>query len=348
MQPQSRLAELDALRGIAVLLVLAFHYTTRIGELHPAAAWGAFPFGQYGVHLFFVISGFVIIMTLDRSERATDFLVARFSRLYPAYWTGIVLTTLFLWLADGPFPPLGVREIAVNFSMVQGFLKVPSVDGVYWTLQVELAFYAMALAVFYTGLLRHVHLPILAWLALCGLFYSPLWAAHVAGLPFAGLAVQLLILEFAPFFALGILFYRLYRGQGSAAWNYALIAAALALVAVHWPLEVAVMILAACGVLWKLLHGGLRVLRFAPLVFFGTISYSLYLVHQRIGQALLIELAERGWSPAARVAAATALAVALATAVTFLVERPALQAIRQRYRTLRRRGRAMASAHSAS
>jgi peptidoglycan/LPS O-acetylase OafA/YrhL len=69
-----------------------------------------------------------------------------------------------------------------------------------------------------------------------------------------------------------------------------------------------------------------------PLVFAGTISYSLYLVHQKIGHAVLIELASRGWSPLARIAAATLLALALASAITFLVERPALQEIRRRYK----------------
>ena len=347
-EPQSRLAELDALRGIAVLMVLAFHYTTRLGQLVPGAAWGGFPLGAYGVHLFFVISGFVIIMTLDRSERPADFLVARFSRLYPAYWTGLIVTSLFLWLAAGPFAPPSTRQIAVNFTMVPGFFKVPAVDGVYWTLEVELLFYAMALAVFCAGMLRRAHLPILAWLALAALFYSPVWAAHIAGRPLAGLAVRLLILEYAPFFAIGILFYRIYRKQGRAAWNYALIVAAFALVAARWPLSVSLMIAAACGVLWKVAHGGLRLLRFAPLVFFGTISYSLYLVHQRIGQTVLADLAGRGWAPPARLAAAATLAVALATAATFLVERPAMRAIRHRYRTLRRRGQPVAPAQSAS
>src|SRR5690348_11798154 len=112
----SRLAEVDALRGVAVLMVVAFHYTTRLGELFPAAAWGDFRFGEYGVHLFFVISGFVIIMTLDRSERPADFLVARFSRLYPAYWTAIVLTSAFIWLVNGPIEPPSLRQIAFNFT----------------------------------------------------------------------------------------------------------------------------------------------------------------------------------------------------------------------------------------
>lgn len=345
MRAPGRLAELDALRGIAVLMVLVFHYTTRLAEVFPSAGWGDFRFGEYGVHLFFVISGFVIIMTLDRSERPADFLVARFSRLYPAYWTAILLTSAFLWLADGTIEPPSARQIAVNFTMLQSFFGVPAVDGVYWTLEVELLFYAMALGVFCAGLLRRPQLPILAWLALSALFYSPLWPAYVEGHRFAGLAARLLILEFAPFFTIGVVFYRLYRGQGAAAWNYALAGAAFGLILLKWPISVSLMIAAVCLVLWKVARGGLSFLRFAPLVFAGTISYSLYLVHQKIGHAVLIALAGEGWSPGVRLAAATLLAVALATAITFLVERPALREIRRRYKArAARRVRAQAAA----
>ena len=326
-----RLAELDALRGIAVLMVLAFHYTTRFGQLHPELAWGGFPLGYYGVELFFVISGFVIIMTLDRSQRATDFVVARFSRLYPAYWTAVLLTSLVLWLAGRTMDSPPIARIAVNLTMLQEFFHVPSVDGVYWTLEVELLFYALALAVFWTGMLPRAHLLVAGWLAVSALFYSPLWA-HIEGVPFSGPAARVLILEYAPFFATGILFYRIYRHQGTDAWNYGLVFAALAMIFLKWPLTVALMIAAACVVLWKVDRGGVALLRFPPLVFFGTISYSLYLVHQKIGHAVMAELVRRGWTPLPRVAAATGVAVLLATAVTFIVERPAMHAIRRRYR----------------
>lgn len=327
----SRLAEVDALRGVAVLMVLVFHYTTRLGELFPAAGWGDFRFGEYGVHLFFVISGFVIIMTLDRSARPADFLVARFSRLYPAYWTAILITSAFIYAFGGPIDPPSLRQIVFNFTMLQGFFKVPAVDGVYWTLEVELLFYAMALAVYCAGLLRRPHVPILAWLVLSGLFYSPLWSS-LEGSRLAGVAARLLILEFAPFFALGIVLYRLYRRQGAPAGNYALGAAAFALVLAKWPFTVSLLIAGACAVLWQVGRGGLPVLQWRPLVFFGTISYSLYLVHQKIGHAVLVGLADAGWNPPARIAAATLLAVGLAAAITFFVEQPALREIRRRYR----------------
>lgn len=335
MQAGTRLTELDGLRGVAVSMVLAYHYTTRYGELFPQDAWGGFALGNYGVHVFFIISGFVIFMTLERCARPADFVLARFSRLYPAYWSAVAITSLALWLLAGPVTPPSLREAALNLSMLQGFLHVPLVDGVYWSLEVELLFYALALAAFSAGLLARVHWPLLAWLALAALFDSPLWPARIAALPFAPLAARLLVLEFAPFFALGVLFYRLRRGEGCAAWNYALIAFALALVAASEPLSVTLMIALACIALWKLVRGGLALLRLRPLVLLGAISYPLYLVHQKIGHAVLFALARHGWAPPARVAAAVAGAIALAALVTLCVERPAMRAIRRGYDALR-------------
>ena len=76
-QNAARVVELDALRGLAALAVVAFHYTTLYGELygHSGPPPLSFGFGNYGVHLFFLISGFVIFMTLERTRSAMDFVV---------------------------------------------------------------------------------------------------------------------------------------------------------------------------------------------------------------------------------------------------------------------------------
>ena len=66
MSSAPRLAQLDALRGIAALAVVLFHYTTRYDQLfgHAQSPALSFPYGYLGVNLFFMISGFVILMTL--------------------------------------------------------------------------------------------------------------------------------------------------------------------------------------------------------------------------------------------------------------------------------------------
>src|SRR5262245_55208370 len=80
-----RFLELDVLRGLAAMTVVFFHFSrhgTRYFEAYPFDFWP----GEFGVHLFFTISGFVIYFTLERSRTVGDFLFSRFSRLYPAYW----------------------------------------------------------------------------------------------------------------------------------------------------------------------------------------------------------------------------------------------------------------------
>ena len=78
-----RLTELDSLRGIAAMAVVLFHYTTRFTELygHTAPPVFSVPLGHLGVNLFFMISGFVIFMTLERTLTSRDFIISRFSRL---------------------------------------------------------------------------------------------------------------------------------------------------------------------------------------------------------------------------------------------------------------------------
>ena len=99
--PSARVVELDALRGIAAVAVVAYHYTTRYAEQigHAGGLPLSIAFGNYGVQLFFLISGFVIFMTLERTRSAMDFVVSRFSRLFPAYWAAMAITAAVIAIA---------------------------------------------------------------------------------------------------------------------------------------------------------------------------------------------------------------------------------------------------------
>ncbi len=117
-----RFFELDALRGIAATWVLLFHYFYEYGRLYrPGGApllHVAFPDGVFGVYLFFMISGNVIFMTLRHSARPLDFVVSRFSRLYPAYWASIALTVSVALLAPLPHQAISARTVAVDATMI--------------------------------------------------------------------------------------------------------------------------------------------------------------------------------------------------------------------------------------
>jgi peptidoglycan/LPS O-acetylase OafA/YrhL len=140
-----RVSQLDALRGIAALAVVLFHFTFGFDNGYRILSEDRFYFryGYLGVQLFFMISGFVILMTIDKTKQPFDFIVSRFSRLYPVYWVCIIITVLATFIMQVPKQQgmYSVSQVLVNFTMLQSFFKVKDVDGAYWTLAIELVFY---------------------------------------------------------------------------------------------------------------------------------------------------------------------------------------------------------------
>ncbi len=171
-----RILELDVLRGLAALAVVLFHYTTKYNELygHDAALTLRCPNGIAGVFLFFIISGFVIFMTLERTKGTADFLVSRFSRLYPVFWASVVLTYVVVAVFGLPGAEVRPRDAALNLAMFHEWAGIPSVDGVYWTLAVELKFYLLMFAIFFAGLLRRAEAFVAVWLGLA----IGAWVSH--------------------------------------------------------------------------------------------------------------------------------------------------------------------------
>ncbi len=342
MSATPRLAQLDALRGIAALAVVLFHYTTRYDQLfgHGQAPWLSFPHGYVGVNLFFMISGFVIFMTLERTARPMDFVVSRFSRLYPAYWGAILLTFALTHAIGLPGKTVGWEALLVNTTMLQGFFGVPHVDGVYWTLEIELLFYGWALLSFRVGGAAGLRNFLFGALAL-RLVYA---AAHAwAGVDLPWLGQRWLLLPYIAWFALGVAIYRLSREDAGAVRDRALALSAIAVLGVadgwHWA--------ALAAVFFVVLHGAARGrwtwLEHPALLWLGTISYTLYLLHENIGWAVLRRLEAAGVEVHVAIALTMALSAALAHGLTRWVEQPAMRWIRDRYRARGPRSEAAAA-----
>lgn len=329
-----RVGELDALRGLAALGVVAFHYTTfyqqEQGHLQPLGF--GFPAGNYGVHLFFLISGFVIFMTLERTRSAMDFVVSRFSRLFPAYWAAMAITAAVVYSIGMPIQRIPTIDVAVNLTMLQEILGFTHLDGSYWTLQVELFFYLQMLFWCMLGQLKRIRWIIAAWLIMA-VIYALTSQLH---LHFSYTLRELLLLRHIPFFALGILFYCLYAGSGDRRANIAMIALSLVAIGVSYAPAYLVAGVACCAIFALFVAGKLRWLRAAPFVFLGAISYPLYLLHQAIGFALIHRLEAAGVSSLAAVVATALLLMALATALTYGLERPAMRGIRRWWQGRRR------------
>ena len=322
----ARLGELDVLRGLAACFVMLFHYTVRYREVfaHGGPPAHADPLGETAVHLFFMISGFVIFMTLSKTRTALDFIVSRFSRLFPVYWAAVLLTFTVLTLAPLPGRTPGFAQLLVNLTMLQRWLHVPEVDGVYWTLAVELSFYALMLAVFLAGWLRRIEWLVIPWLLLEGA-----WAFLGQGHALPKVVEISFLLKYAHLFLAGILFYRL-RFEGFTAARHALLACCFATHAALNGLPGALFAAGFFAAFYALACDRLARIAVRPLAFLGAISYSLYLVHQNIGYTVMRALDS---SPRPlQVAAAAAVAVLLASALTFFIERPSLRAIRDFYK----------------
>lgn len=329
-----RLFELDALRGLAALFVVLFHYTTKYQELygHTSAPLVNFSYGHYGVNLFFMISGFVIFMTLEKTRNTMDFVVSRFSRLYPAYWTAILLTSTVVGIFELPDKEVTPLEILFNFTMLQELFKIRHVDNVYWTLQIELIFYVLMLIFYQLDLLEKIERVLFAWLAIrLAYLVAPIFfnfeLPHIVG----KLAIQAHI----PYFALGIVFY---RAKQLGAFNSRLIllcAASLLLIYVGSSFLTFVMAGFFSFVFRLFVHNGLSLLRWPPFGLLGTLSYSLYLLHENIGWAIIYRFEGMGWSANVSIALAITVSLTLSALVTYFIEKPAMTSIRSRYRARR-------------
>ena len=133
---KKRIYELDGLRGVAALAVVFYHYTTRFSIKFNSDIISNvinFKYGHYGVQLFFVISGFVIFMSIEKVKSPFEFLYKRFVRLYPTFWMSLFLTFFFLFFFGPDLIKPKYSQLFVNLTMVPKIFGFKAVDGVYWT-----------------------------------------------------------------------------------------------------------------------------------------------------------------------------------------------------------------------
>jgi peptidoglycan/LPS O-acetylase OafA/YrhL len=154
-----RLQALDLIRFIAAIAVVLYHYLAQPNPSFPKLAAIA-QFGYLGVPLFFMISGFVIAASAEQ-RTSLQFVIARAARLYPAYWLAVLFTSAIVWLL-GTNPP-SAGQILANLTMLNDYAGIANIDGVYWTLQVELKFYACIFLLISLRLIHRYHIWLPIW-----------------------------------------------------------------------------------------------------------------------------------------------------------------------------------------
>lgn len=283
-------------------MVVLFHYLARWEQYLPfgdQAVSRVAVYGEYGVQLFFIISGFVITISLERSRGFAEFAWRRVTRLLPAMVVCSVVTFLVLRTLDSA-PARDFRTGWSGFVSSWTFTKAswwPSflgidgwIDGVYWTLAVEVAFYLLA------GV---------AYFALGRRWVTPFFTAMLAFILFAAsvtpelfewqLAQALLIPGHLAFFCLGMVFANLLSGSAGK-WTLGLfvLASVFALLNAS-DLAGSLLVITFCLTFLAIMRrpSWMRFLSSPTLVAVGVASYPLYLLHQNIGIAVMAAVPER-------------------------------------------------------
>ncbi len=330
---KSRILELDALRGMAAMAVVLFHFTfgydNSLGQLSADKFY--FRYGYLGVHLFFLISGFVIFMTLEKTKKSLDFLVSRFSRLYPAYWAAIIITIIITSILSVPFQQgiYNFSQVLINFSMLQYFFKIKDVDGAYWTLAVELTFYFLMWGIFVFKKLPYIKLICLVWL-----FLSVIFARY--NIIFENYIRVILILNYAPLFIGGISFYLILKSKNEYFYHAIAIISLFCNYYINYKLDVNFItypiITMFYGLFYLFIYDKLSFLTNKAFLYLGTISYTLYLIHENIGNAIIYWLKKVLDIQIFYVPVTIGIVIGIASIITFTIEKPALKAIRNYYR----------------
>ena len=318
---------------------MGFHYAG-VGITY----WGAVPaiqfptlslvgrYGYLGVNLFFVISGFVILMTAyDRNIES--FTASRVARLFPAYWVAVLLTVLLQYFWDGGRNATPV-EALVNLTMTQEAFDIVNVQGAFWTLWIELKFYLLIGAFILVGMTRR---RVLA--------FAVLWPVlgQIAKATDSTFLNSLLIPSYAPYFAAGILLFLLYRERHDVAtwlalalnWalclrqatDYAERASELAKSPVS-PMIVAIIVTLSILAVLVCSNGAVARVQWSWLTLGGALTYPLYLVHGQLG-FFLIDVLHATVNPYLVLLIAGLASMIVAYAIHRLAERPTALPLRR-------------------
>jgi peptidoglycan/LPS O-acetylase OafA/YrhL len=333
MTDTGRLSQLDGLRAVAALSVVGFHYTARYDAalVHMQPLPFSLAWGHLGVELFFIISGFVILMTVDRARSPADFVFSGVSRLFPTYWVAVLLTALTLRAVQMPGYERSAFDIAVNLTMVPNQFGVASIDGAYWSLGIELMFYAWVLLLWRLGALRR---PALAIAAACAVSLAANLSEQL-GLRWPSAVKTLWMTQWSPWFALGAALYAHHARGLPERVTLGLVALAVVAIGCGGQPVVAALAVVACLLVHGAARGSLPILGIRPLVAIGRVSYPLYLVHQALGWWVIVSLQQAGVPALGSILIAASLAIGAAFLLNRVVEEPVMAALRAWWRRRR-------------
>jgi len=332
IEQKNRFLELDALRGIASLIVVLFHSTM----FRPEAQIG-FKLGVMGVDLFFIISGFVIFMSINKVTSGKEFVINRVSRLYPTYWAAVCFSFLLknLYVMIYPvnqYAKIGSLQFAANLTMFQYYLRIPDIEDPYWTMIIEMLFYIGILALYQLKKLKHLTSIGLALI----IVIVPLSFFFKDELLFKRLMLIIPLWQYVPLFLAGTLFYKIFYGLENNRKNYAiLILCFLAQIFLYsntyryinfiTQTEYTLTLTVFFSLFILFVNNKLKYIVSPVSLYFGKISFALYLTHQFLSFNFLIPTLVEKWHWnfwIATLCVSLPISIILASTITYFIEIP--------------------------
>jgi len=300
-----RIEYLDGHRGLAIVLVIFFHAYTRWAEVVPyGSAYAEFPpfkYGWLGVQLFFLISGFVILMTLEKYSSAREFLYRRWLRLFPAMLVCslvIFQTARYFSERPGGIPTLGSLLPGLTFiepawwNKLVGF-PTTQLEGSFWSIFVEVKFYLFAALMYYWRGRNFLIGALIAAFGIAVISQAAGGYAEAASFSILNKICAKCSFEYFGWFAAGAAFYVYSRVKTLTAF---LGASSIAIVSSVSGAGTFSGTCAAALAISLLFAGSMvsptiqRILNIRILQFFGFISYPFYLIHQNMMIAIIIKM----------------------------------------------------------
>ncbi|MFC4071481.1 acyltransferase family protein [Actinoplanes subglobosus] len=170
-----RLAWLDGLRAVAVLLVVYAHLTRFVFTDLRAVTGEWLHAGTAGVMLFFLVSGYIIPASLERHGDLRAFWRSRIRRLFPLYLAVIAVLVVAHPHAFSPATAVG------HATMLPFLAGVPLITPVFWTLSFEMVFYLLVTTLFTVRATRSLLPPVV--LAVAGAVTAPLVPLRFGSIP---------------------------------------------------------------------------------------------------------------------------------------------------------------------
>jgi peptidoglycan/LPS O-acetylase OafA/YrhL len=283
MDNKRKVESLSFLRALAVLMVCFCHFGSPFSQDNALAGmFDAFhEYGKYGVQVFFVISGFVIPLSLDKGryelKHYGKFLLKRLIRLHPPYLFALSITLVILALTTVvkhmPYP-----ETPWTIFQSLFYLHHPDINPVFWTLKVEAEYY-LFIGLFFVLLQKFPKATLAVSIPLFMVI------SQTAVVNYIDLFSHML------YFMIGVIGYVMYMKGGNNWLEVGYIAAITVFTFFFY--GAAPTIAATFTILVIMLYKGKVNKRFD---FLGEISYSVYLLHFPIG-VKLINLASRYIKP---------------------------------------------------